>query len=95
MSTDHRSVKRITRPMIGFKSFDAAQGTLAGIELMHRLKKGHWSGRTKLKASPQLNSSTPWPPNPYTNRSYETLTENLRHNLPIYIAFASVGKTMA
>ena len=32
---DHRSVKRITRPMIGFKSFDAAQGTLAGIELMH------------------------------------------------------------
>jgi transposase-like protein len=25
--------------MLGFKSFDAAQGTLAGIELMHMLKK--------------------------------------------------------
>jgi putative transposase len=37
---DHRSVKRVTRPMLGFKSFVAAQGTLAGIELMHMLKKG-------------------------------------------------------
>jgi putative transposase len=37
---DHRSVKRVTRPMLGFKSCDAAQDTLAGIELMHMLKKG-------------------------------------------------------
>jgi putative transposase len=37
---DHRGVKRVTRPMLGFKSFDAAQCTLAGIELMHMLKKG-------------------------------------------------------
>jgi transposase-like protein len=37
---DHRSVKRITRPMLGFKSFEAAQDTLVGIELMHMLKKG-------------------------------------------------------
>ena len=36
---DHRAVKRGTRPMLGFKSFDAAQGTLAGIELMHMIKK--------------------------------------------------------
>ena len=36
---DHRGVKRSTRPMLGFKSFDAAQGTLAGIELMHMIKK--------------------------------------------------------
>ena len=26
--------------MLGFKSFDAAQSTLAGIELMHMLRKG-------------------------------------------------------
>ena len=25
--------------MLGFKAFEAAQGTLAGIELMHMLKK--------------------------------------------------------
>jgi putative transposase len=36
---DHRAVKRVTRPMLGFKSFDAAQVTLAGLELMHMLKK--------------------------------------------------------
>src|SRR5882672_4648235 len=36
---DHRAVKRVTRPMLGFKSFDAAQGTLVGIELMHMIKK--------------------------------------------------------
>ncbi len=36
---DHRAVKRVTRPMLGFKSFEAAQGTLAGVELMHMIKK--------------------------------------------------------
>jgi transposase-like protein len=36
---DHRAVKRITRPMLGFKSFTAAQDTLVGIELMHMIKK--------------------------------------------------------
>ncbi|SRR6266446_4414787 len=35
---DHRAVKRVTRPMLGFKSFDAAQDTLVGIELMHMIK---------------------------------------------------------
>jgi putative transposase len=37
---DHRGVKRVTRPMLGFKSFEAAQSTLVGIELMHMLRKG-------------------------------------------------------
>jgi putative transposase len=37
---DHRGVKRVTRPMLGFKSFDAAQYALAEIELMHMLRKG-------------------------------------------------------
>jgi transposase-like protein len=36
---DHRAVKRVTRPILGFKSFDAAHDTLVGIELMHMLKK--------------------------------------------------------
>src|SRR4030095_11696629 len=34
-----RAVKRVTRPMLGFQSFDAAQDTLVGIELMHMIKK--------------------------------------------------------
>src|SRR5262245_8682403 len=36
---DHRAVKWVTRPMLGFKSFDAAHDTLVGIERMHMLKK--------------------------------------------------------
>jgi putative transposase len=37
---DHRAVKRIVRPMLGFHSFRSARVTLQGIELMHMLKKG-------------------------------------------------------
>jgi putative transposase len=36
---DHRGVKRVTRPMLGFKAFETAQDTLIGIELMHMIKK--------------------------------------------------------
>jgi transposase-like protein len=36
---DHRGVKRVTRPRLGCKLCDAAQGTLAGIELMHMIKQ--------------------------------------------------------
>jgi len=36
---DHRGSKRVTQPMLGFKSFEAAQDTLVGIELMHMIKK--------------------------------------------------------
>jgi putative transposase len=36
---DHRAVKRVTRAMLGCKSFDAAPVTLVGIELMHMIKK--------------------------------------------------------
>lgn len=37
---DHRAIKRIVRPMLGFKSFRCARILLAGIELMHMIKKG-------------------------------------------------------
>jgi putative transposase len=37
---DHRGVKRTTHPMLGFESFEAAQATLVGIEVMHMLRKG-------------------------------------------------------
>ena len=38
--SDHRFIKRRTRPMLGFKSFWSARATLAGIELWRMLKKG-------------------------------------------------------
>ncbi|MFD2271272.1 IS6 family transposase [Undibacterium arcticum] len=37
---DHRAVKRIIRPMLGFKSFRSAKKILAGIEIMHMIRKG-------------------------------------------------------
>ena len=37
---DHRAIKRVTRPMLGFKSFRSARNILAGIELMHMIRKG-------------------------------------------------------
>ena len=33
------ALHRRTRPMLGFKAFEATQATLTGIERMHRLKK--------------------------------------------------------
>ncbi len=37
---DHRAVKRVVRPMLGFKSFWGARCTIAGIEVMHAIRKG-------------------------------------------------------
>ncbi len=37
---DHRAVKRITGPMLGFKSFWSARILIAGIETMHMIRKG-------------------------------------------------------
>ena len=37
---DHRAIKRIVRPMLGFKSFRCARALIAGIETMHMFKKG-------------------------------------------------------
>ncbi|KDL89532.1 hypothetical protein AE02_05268 [Klebsiella variicola] len=37
---DHRGIKRRIRPMLGFKSFRRAQTILAGIELIHMIRKG-------------------------------------------------------
>ncbi|HEY3590595.1 MAG TPA: IS6 family transposase, partial [Buttiauxella sp.] len=39
---DHRNIKRRTRPMLGFKSFRRAQTLLAGIELIHMIRKGQY-----------------------------------------------------
>jgi IS6 family transposase len=37
---DHRFIKKITKPMLGFKSFLTAEQTLKGIEAMHMIRKG-------------------------------------------------------
>jgi putative transposase len=47
---DHRAVKRITRPTLGFKSFEAAHATLIGVELIHMLKKGQLVGEARTES---------------------------------------------
>jgi putative transposase len=37
---DHRAIKRIVKPMMGFKDFRCARIILSGIEVMHMIRKG-------------------------------------------------------
>ena len=53
---DHRAVKRLVRPMLGFKSFRSAAVTLAGIELMHMIRKGQLRRTGKLSPAQQFYS---------------------------------------
>jgi transposase-like protein len=40
LEQEHRAMKRVARPMLGFKSFDAGQCTVIGIERMRMIRKG-------------------------------------------------------
>ena len=40
---DHRNIKSRTNVMLGFKRFRSAATTIAGIELMHRIRKGKFN----------------------------------------------------
>ena len=56
---DHRSIKRIVNPMLGFQSFQSASKTLKGIEAMNMIKKGqvkniNYSGLNEAKYVNQL-----------------------------------------
>jgi transposase-like protein len=56
---DHRAVKRITDPMLGFKSFRSAQKMIDGIKTLHMMKKGQLqltTGRRLTAAAAQFYS---------------------------------------
>jgi transposase-like protein len=55
---DHRAVKRITAPMLGFKSFWSAQKLIAGIETMYMVKRGqkHCPNGQAISAAEQFYS---------------------------------------
>jgi transposase-like protein len=48
---DHRAIKRIIRPMLGFKDFRCARVILSGIEIMHMIAKGQMIHIGKIKPS--------------------------------------------
>jgi putative transposase len=49
---DHRAVKRLVRPMLGFKSFWAARCTIAGIEVMYAIRKGQLATTGMVSQTP-------------------------------------------
>ncbi len=51
---DHRGIKNITKYTLGFKSFEAAEATIAGIELHRMLKKEQLKNAGDLTAWQQL-----------------------------------------
>lgn len=53
---DHRFIKKLTRPMKGFKSFRSASATLAGIEGAHMIHKGQFdmTGKTAFQQFAEL-----------------------------------------
>jgi transposase-like protein len=53
---DHRAIKRQVRPMMGFKSFWSAVATVAGIELMHMIRKGQLKAAGRLCPAQQVYS---------------------------------------
>ena len=64
---DHRGVKSRKKPMLGFKVFDLAAGTIAGVELLHRIRKGQFNlGRLRIagQAAPAIWTAvhSPYPP---------------------------------
>jgi len=52
---DHRFIKKITKPMKGFKAFHSAQATLSGIELHHMLRKNQHAQSDHLTIFEQFN----------------------------------------
>ena len=51
---DHRFIKWRTKPMLGFKSFDSAEATLAGYELINMLRSGQHIGAEYMTRFEQL-----------------------------------------
>jgi hypothetical protein len=45
-------VKRFTRPRLDFKSFWAARCTIAGIEVMHAIRKGQLAATEAMPQTP-------------------------------------------
>jgi putative transposase len=53
---DHRAIKRLVRPMLGFKAYRSAAATLAGIELMHMIRKGQLLPTGEVRQARQFHS---------------------------------------
>ena len=53
---DHRFIKKITKPMKGFKAFYSAEATLSGVELHHMLRKNQHQNSDNMTIFEQFNT---------------------------------------
>ena len=51
MEQDHRFIKKRTNPMLGFKNFQSASSSIAGIEAIRMIQKGQVIGQTANQSS--------------------------------------------
>jgi transposase-like protein len=49
---EDQKIKRIVRPMLGFKTFRCARILIAGIEVMHMIRKGQLADIKDSASSP-------------------------------------------
>jgi len=56
VESDHRFIKRLIKPMMGFKAFHSANATRMGIELHHMLRKGQHKEAANLSVFEQFYS---------------------------------------
>lgn len=82
---DHRTVKRIVRPMLGLQSFRSARVTLQGIERVHRIKKGQMS-IVPGRGYPLPSNSIPWSPDSI-QRSSESYQPQNNATQPVVVSF--------
>ncbi len=52
---DHRFIKRLVKPGLGFFSFETAWNTLQGYESMHMIRKGQVHGVAKGNVTEQIS----------------------------------------
>ncbi len=45
LEQDHRFIKRITGPTLGFKAFQSTAATIAGIEVAHMIRKKQFAAQ--------------------------------------------------
>ena len=59
---DHRFIKRLIKPGMGFGSFNSARRTLRGFEAMNMIRKGRFSRRWKRRfaSTDRVGVSTIW-----------------------------------
>ena len=73
----NRFMKKITRPMKGFKAFHSAPATLEGIKIAHMIRKKKFTSKGRFSSLQTSRIIV------YENKAYINRYKNLRQNLAV------------